>query len=689
MRTAAPVGVVDAVGDAGADRRAHRLGVLGGRRAPGADRPDRLVGDDQRGHLGRAAPGRARRRPGRGPCPPCAPASRSSSVSPTHTIGVIRWRMTAVDLAGDDLVGLAEQLAALAVAADDVGDVELGEERRRDLAGERALVLPVAVLGAERPVELVADDERLHRPQVGERRVDADVDTPPARPTAARYLSFSTKRIASKWSWCIFQLPEISGRRALIEPRRVPQGGQPGEVAELEQFERRAAAGGHVVDVVGEPELGERRRRVAAADDGERLGVGDGLGQGARAGGEAGVLEHAHRAVPEHGAGVHHDVAELGRRARTDVEALGAGRQAGAEGGEVAGRRRGRRCRSAGGSPWWSRRAGGGRCRSGRARAASRRSELPWAARNVKHIAPPMASASTVSRRASMTPSLSLTLAPPSTATNGRLGSLRMPEEHLDLAGEQATHRRRDVAGRTDDRGVGAVRRTEGVVDVAVDALDEAAHEGVVVALLARVEAQVLEQLDAGGELGQAGAYRVHGVLRVGRALGPAEVAGRDDAGAALLQPLQRRQGGADAEVVGDLAAGERHVEVGADEDPLAVERPEARLEVLEGRDAVDHLAAARRDAAADLLAGVEHEVDHPVGVAPLVVVPAEHLDELAHRHRQLGVEDARVRVALDVAGHDRVLGVADDALERSGLGGLGEGGVDVGDAGLGLRGWR
>ena len=50
---------------------------------------------------------------------------------------------------------------------------------------------------------------------------------------------------------------------------------------------------------------------------------------------------------------------------------------------------------------------------------------LPWAARNVKHIAPPMASASTMSSSASMTPSLSLTLAPPSTATNGRLGSLR------------------------------------------------------------------------------------------------------------------------------------------------------------------------------------------------------------------------------------------------------------------------
>ena len=72
---------------------------------------------------------------------------------------------------------------------------------------------------------------------------------------------------------------------------------------------------------------------------------------------------------------------------------------------------------------------------------------LPWAARNVKHIAPPMASASTMSSSASMTPSLSLTLAPPSTATNGRFGSLRSSQQDLDLALQQAAHRRRHDRG--------------------------------------------------------------------------------------------------------------------------------------------------------------------------------------------------------------------------------------------------
>ena len=105
------------------------------------------------------------------------PASRSSSVSPhaqdrRHPVAQDRR-----DLAVDHLVGLAEQLAALAVAGDHVAHVELGQERRRHLAGERALVLPVAVLGAER-------ERRARRPrsrvwtdaEVGERRVDADVD---------------------------------------------------------------------------------------------------------------------------------------------------------------------------------------------------------------------------------------------------------------------------------------------------------------------------------------------------------------------------------------------------------------------------------------------------------------------------------------------------------------------------------
>ena len=52
---------------------------------------------------------------------------------------------------------------------------------------------------------------------------------------------------------------------------------------------------------------------------------------------------------------------------------------------------------------------------------------LPCAARNVKHIAPPMTSESTTPSSASTTPSLSEIFDPPSTATNGCRGELRRP----------------------------------------------------------------------------------------------------------------------------------------------------------------------------------------------------------------------------------------------------------------------
>ena len=174
-------------------------------------------------------------------------------------------------------------------------------------------------------------------------------------------------------------------------------------------------------------------------------------------------------------------------------------------------------------------RAAAGRCRPGRARSSESPIECPCAARKVKHMPPPMTSASATSSRASMTPSLSLTLAPPRTATNGRRGWSRSAEEHLDLLRQQPTRRAGQGLRRADDRGVGPVRRAEGVVDVGVLALDQPRDERRVVALLARVEAQVLEQLDAGRQLGQRARTGSIEYCRVGLALGPAEVAARRD----------------------------------------------------------------------------------------------------------------------------------------------------------------
>ena len=135
--------------DARPDGRAHRLGVLGGGRPAGADRPDRLVGDDQRGDLVGGAPGQRRRRPGRGPWPRCRP--------PRAPPASRRRRRSASSRGAGSPCALSATISSVSPNSSrrslwpqiTYSHVELGQERRRHLAGEGALVLPVAVLGAE------------------------------------------------------------------------------------------------------------------------------------------------------------------------------------------------------------------------------------------------------------------------------------------------------------------------------------------------------------------------------------------------------------------------------------------------------------------------------------------------------------------------------------------------------------
>jgi hypothetical protein len=73
--------------------------------------------------------------------------------------------------------------------------------------------------------------------------------------------------VASKWLRFIFQLPLMSGLRGVGHVARPAiAAGPPGrQVALLEQLERGAPAGGDVVDLAGQAELGQRRGAVAAA----------------------------------------------------------------------------------------------------------------------------------------------------------------------------------------------------------------------------------------------------------------------------------------------------------------------------------------------------------------------------------------------------------------------------------------
>ena len=200
--------------------------------------------------------------------------------------------------------------------------------------------------------------------------------------------------------------------------------------------------------------------------------------------------------------------------------------------------------------------------------------ESGFSSRSSSAIFPPTSTSSARPPRFFSTPSLSSTLAPPVTSTNGPLDVAEQPAEVLEL-GEQEQP---GVGGQqlrdADRRGMRAVRRAEGVVDEEVAALGQLTRELGIVRRLAGVEARVLEHLDplVRQERAQPLAHRLdpeRGIL----ALRPAEVRADADAGrAALEQQLERRQRRPDARVVGDPPVLERDVQVGADEDGLAVD---------------------------------------------------------------------------------------------------------------------
>ena len=95
----------------------------------------------------------------------------------------------------------------------------------------------------------------------------------------------------------------------------------------------------------------------------------------------------------------------------------------------------------------------------------------PWALKNGKHIAPPIRTVSARSRNASSTPILSVTFAPPTTATSGRFGSSRMPLSVVTSRSSSRPAARRQQVRDALGRGVRAVRGAERVVDVDVGEL--------------------------------------------------------------------------------------------------------------------------------------------------------------------------------------------------------------------------
>jgi len=77
----------------------------------------------------------------------------------------------------------------------------------------------------------------------------------------------------------------------------------------------------------------------------------------------------------------------------------------------------------------------------------------------------------------------------------------------------------------------------------------------------------------------------------------------------------------------------------------------------------VDHEQEHEHDYEALFPEHLEH-FDATIAVAPLVVVPTDHFHETVAEHdREFAVEDARMRIADDVVGHERFVTVFEHAF--------------------------
>ena len=465
--------------------------------------------------------------------------------------------------------------------------------------------------------------------------------------------------------------------------------GDAGQLLALEVLEAGATAGGDVAERrLVEAERADRGRGVAAADHREPVDLGQRLGDRAGAGGERVGLEDAHRAVPEHGArtGVRPRRTRPPTRDRCRARGCRRGSRrrrppAAAARGRRTGTRCRPRCRSAARSRRRSPRPGRGsrgRCRAGRPRAGCLPTSWPWALRKVKTMPPPISSRSALAEQVVDHAELVGDLRAAEHDDVRPLGLVGEPAQHVDLGRHQAAHRRRQLQRDVVDRRLLAMDHAEAVADEGVGQLGELAGEGaadlVLLAGLAGVEADVLEHrdlavLEPGHGLGGALAHGVGGERDVGaraarRAArppapgstpGPARPSGRPR----WAVTTTRAPASASRRMVGTLARiRPSSVIVLPSSGTFRSDRTSTRLP-RRSPSARPSMPVTSGRATSERGADVDDQVGEAVGVAPLVVVPADDLDLVADHLGQRGVEDAGRRVGDDVGGDDRVGRVA------------------------------
>src|SRR3954453_3095652 len=390
------------------------------------------------------------------------------------------------------------------------------------------------------------------------------------------YASFCTRAIASRWLRFIFQLPTMSGMRAI---GLLLQRGQPRELLALEVLQARAATGGDVA----EPRLVDAQRAdrccgVTTTDHGERARKrGDGLRKSPRAGGERLDLEHTHGAVPEHRSRTLESVAEQLHRRRPYVQTLAT------RGDRVGGHDVGRGVRAdVVGDDDVGRQHDLSRLEETTARldliGFEQRVTDVVALRRKEREAHATTDEQRVDPRQQALDDLEL-VRHLRAAENDDVRSLRLlgqPLQDPDLTPDEVPRGVRQPLRHVVDAGVLAVYGAERVINV--DVCERSKRVGVggslrfVLARLAGVEAHVLQQRDVGvapdvacgarrrvldeghvttEQLAQAGRDRSEAVLRVRGAFRSAEVSAHHDPGAGIEQRADLRHAGADPPVVG------------------------------------------------------------------------------------------------------------------------------------------
>ena len=250
-------------------KRDRLLRLLGRGHAAGADRPDRLVGDhDLRRGARPATPARSSWIWWRS-LRSVSPASRSSSVSPTHRIGtrpaVERRRAPSARARGRSRRTARGARSGRARRRATSSSPSIGAEISPVKAPSGSWCMFCAYTSTREPRAL----STIARRSVNGTQIATSTPSTRGHARQQRLDVLLGLRLG------LVHLPVARDQRGArahgATSARLRAPARPGSVLALDQLERRAAAGGEVVDrVLAARSCAQRRRRVAAADDRQR-----------------------------------------------------------------------------------------------------------------------------------------------------------------------------------------------------------------------------------------------------------------------------------------------------------------------------------------------------------------------------------------------------------------------------------